>query len=134
MPVVCFIGIFAYNFKNIVINKITIAAVDSKHTVCRHLVQCFFKVYFVEESNVAVEFDIIHFGLMLFGFGDLVFCFKIIADDKINGDEQPNANTYQQICKEDYHNSNDKGNELFPSKAPHIAVEFWFGKIISRNQ
>jgi carbon starvation protein CstA len=87
MPVVGFIGIFTYNFKNIVVNKIAFTAVDSKYTVCRYLVQCFFKVYFVEERNVAVEFDIIHFGFVLFGFGDLVFRFKIIADDKINGDE-----------------------------------------------
>ena len=104
-----FVFKFAYNFQNVVVNKVTFAPVNSKHAVFRHLVQCLPQVYFVEEGNIAVEFDVFRFNSINCCPGNFVFSFKIILHNKVNRNQKPDA----------YSDNNNRYNEwkkLFPSQ------------------
>ena len=54
MPVMCFIGKFADDFKNIIIDKVAFTSIDHQDAVFRHLIQDFFQPHLIEEGYIAV--------------------------------------------------------------------------------
>ena len=122
MSIMGFVGVFTDDLQDVVVNEITFAPINGQYTVFRNKVQGFSQFYFIEEGDIAVEFDVMYFCVVGHFFTDAVFCFEIILDDKIDGNEQSYADTNQQICCKYHYNGDQERNKLSPSKAPHVLI------------
>lgn len=93
MAIMCFVGVFTDNLQNVVIDEITFTSINRQYTVFRNKVESFPQIYFIEEGYIAVEFDVMYFCVVGHFFTDAVFCLEIILYDKINGNQQSDADT-----------------------------------------
>ena len=84
MAIVGFVGVFTDDLQDVVVNEITFTPINGQHAVFRNKVQGFSQFYFIEEGDIAVEFDVMYFCVVGHFFTDSVFCFEIILNDKVN--------------------------------------------------
>ena len=83
MTLAGFVGKFANDFQNIVINKGTILAINGQNAVFRNLIEYRSKLDFIQKRHIIIEFDSENFGLVLLGLRDFIIGFEIVLDDNV---------------------------------------------------
>src|SRR6188472_2332740 len=93
IPVLCLMIVLTNDLQNIIINKMAMAAINSKLTVIRNIFQSITQLHLVEKGDIRIQADQIMLSSFLHCFDDFVFRLEIIANDEEDGKQQANTHT-----------------------------------------